>query len=511
LNRFFDENKAGEGHGRRSLRGGLFSMASRGANIVIQIGSSVILARLLTPGDFGLVGMVTAITGFAPVLIDLGTRDAAVQKARITEEEVSALFWLTVGIGGGLALLLALCSPLIAAFYGETELQKIAVVSAITFVISAASCQHLALLRRAMMFKQIAVLEVGSNLVGSVSAVYMAWTGHGYWSLVFKPVVAAVVTLLGVLACCRWVPGIPRLTPGVKEMLGFGLNVTGFTIADYIGRAADRVMIGHQMGKAELGYYDRAFFVYDNTLGLLAISLHSVAVASLSKLRDNIEELKRSWAKALSTLAFYAMPAFALLAVAAQDVIVLVLSEKWLYTGTIVSVLALRGIPHVVERTLGWLHVPAGRSDRWMRWGLIGTSAQLLALFCGLPFGTMGIASAYAISMYLLFIPAIAYAGQPLGIGAKDVIRTVGPQLAGALGCAALGFALRLWVVPDLPRLLRIPLLAAACGVFYLLVVVGLFKVGKPLEVGWTALKEMLPKSLSHSLGLNPARAAKKD
>ena len=95
MNAFFDDNKAQEGHGRKSLRGGLFSMASRGVNILVQVGSSVILARLLSPDDFGLVGMVAAITGFAPVLIDLGTRDAAVQKAKITEEEVSALFWLT--------------------------------------------------------------------------------------------------------------------------------------------------------------------------------------------------------------------------------------------------------------------------------------------------------------------------------------------------------------------------------------------------------------------------------
>src|SRR6185503_749842 len=207
----------------------------------------------------------------------------------------------------------------------------------------------------------------------------------------------AAFTLAAVCFCCRWVPGIPRWTEGVKEMLKFGLNITGFTMTDYVGRAADRVAIGKKGGSVELGYYTQAFFVYDNTLGLLAISLHSVAVASLSKLRDNLAELKRSWAKALSTLAFYAMPAFALLAVTSQDFIVLLLTDKWLYTGMIVSVLALRGIPHVVERTLGWLHVPAGRSDRWMRWGVIGSIAQIIALLCGLPFGTMGVAAAYAI------------------------------------------------------------------------------------------------------------------
>jgi PST family polysaccharide transporter len=279
-------------------------------------------------------------------------------------------------------------------------------------------------------------------------------------------------------------------------------------MTDYIGRSADRFAIGGKGGTTELGYYNQAFFVYDNTLGLLAISLHSVAVASLSKLRDNLAELKRSWAKALSTLAFYAMPAFALLAVTAQDFIVLLLTDKWLYTGMIVSVLALRGIPHVVERTLGWLHVPAGRSDRWMRWGVMGSVAQLLALFCGLPFGTMGVAVAYVITMYLLFVPAIAYAGHPLGIGAKDVIRTVGPQLVGALASALLGFELLYAALGELHPLARLPILILACAALYLVIVVGLFKITHPLGVVRNVVKDMAPKALARVPGLKLAAAA---
>lgn len=513
MNRFFDENKAGEGHGKKSLRGGVFSMASRGVNIFVQLGSTFVLMRyFLTPDDVGLVGMVTVFTGLAPVLIDLGTRDAAVQKSKITREEVSALFWLTMGIGGALGLLLVLCSPLIVAHnHNEPRLQSIAFVSAITFILSAASCQHTALLRRAMMFQEIAVIEVGANVVGSIGAIAMAFAGWHYWALVLKPIIAALFTLAAVCYHCRWVPGIPRLTEGVKEMLRFGLNVTGFTLTDYVGRAADRFAIGGKGGTTELGYYTQAFFVYDNTLGLLAISLHSVAVASLSKLRDNLAELKRSWAKALSTLAFYAMPAFALLAVTAQDFIVLLLTDKWLYTGMIVSVLALRGIPHVVERTLGWLHVPAGRSDRWMRWGVIGSIAQIIALLCGLPFGTMGVAAAYAISMYFLFIPAIAYAGHPLGIGAKDVIRVVGPQLVGALASALFGFELLYAVLGDLHPLLRLPILIVSCLAFYLVIVVGLFKITHPLGVVRNVVKDMAPKALARIPGFKLAVAARKD
>ncbi len=495
--KFFADNQVSSGHGKSSLRGGLFSIVSRLGNVIVQVASTVWVFRVLSVQDVGLVGMVASLTGFAPVLMDLGTRDAAVQKEKITQNEVSALFWLTVVIGAIISILVASCSTLIASFYNQPKLIDIALVSSISFVISAASCQHTALLRRAMMFRELAILEVGANVFGAVGSIAMAMAGMGYWSLVVKPILQAVFTLAAVLWYCRWVPGVPRITEGVKEMLKFGLHVTGFTMVDYVGKAADQVAIGHQRGGAlgaeDLGCYRKAFFIYDNALGLLSVCLHSVAVASLSKLRDNLAELKRSWSVALSTLAFYGMPVFAILAVTGEDCVVLLVGEKWLFAGLIVNILALRGIPHCVERTLGWLHVPAGRADRWARWGIIGTGAHLLALPLGIPFGAIGVAAAYTLTMYFLFIPAIAYAGQPLGIGAKDVLRTVGPQMVGALCTALFGFELLFNFCEDVPRLLRVPLLSVACLAMYFIIVAWLFKVRKPLDVVRKLARDFLP------------------
>jgi PST family polysaccharide transporter len=285
------------------------------------------------------------------------------------------------------------------------------------------------------------------------------------------------------MTACRWWPGIPKITQGVKDMLRFGLNITGFTMADYAGRSVDRIAIGKRSGAEPLGYYQQAVFVYDNVLNLLALSLHPVAVASLSKLTDNPPELKRAWSKAIGTLAFFAMPLFGLLAITADDAIALVLGEKWEFTGFLVSILALRGIPHTIERTLGWLHVPAGRADRWMRWGLIATSIQILALFCGLPFGVLGVVVSYVVAMYLLFIPTIAYAGAPLGIGTRDLLKAIGGPLTGALLMCALGFFMRYFLLQSVHHVARIAILTATCGSLYLIVVVGMFRTLHPLQV----------------------------
>src|SRR5207244_8004738 len=130
----------------------------------------------------------------------------------------------------------------------------------------------------------------------------------------------------------------------------------------------------------------------------------------------------------------------------------------------------------VVERTSGWLHVAAGRPDRWMRWGIIATCAQLAALFSGLPFGPTGVVAAYVLCTYVLFVPAIAYAGRPLGIGGAYLIKAVGPQLVGSLSAAGFGFVLRYTLLAGTQRVERTALLALSYLVVYLVVVIGLFR-----------------------------------
>jgi len=203
----------------------------------------------------------------------------------------------------------------------------------------------------------------------------------------------------------------------------------------------------------------------------------------LSKLRGDVPALKRAWSTALSSLVYFVAPAFVTLAVTGQDLIVLLLGSNWEASGTILSVLALRGVPHAVERTLGWLHVSAGRPDRWRRWGIFNCLATIVALLCGLPFGALGVAAAYTAFMYLLFIPGIVYAGKPLGIGVLDAWKTVGPQVVAALGTAALGFLVRHTILQDTAPLPRLVVLAIVCCAVYLATMSLGFRMTKPLSV----------------------------
>lgn len=493
VSEFFRENTGDADLGKRSLRGGAVGIVSRALNNVVSIGSVLILARLLSPEDYGLVGMVTAFTGYTMMLVSLGTPDIVIQRQSITEGEVSALFWLSLGIGTVSAVLLGVCSPLISRFYGEPRLTMIVLVDAIPFVLTALHCQHSALLRRAMRFPEVCAIELAANVVSAGVAVTMAFCGFAYWALALRPVTMNAFLAAGVWMRCRWLPPRPTITADVKKMVKLGLNITGFTLLDYVGRSADRVAIGYRNGARALGYYQNALSLYENVLDVLVAPLHTVAVAGLSKVTADLEEFRRLWGKALGALLFYAMPAFGLLAVISRDVVVLLLGAKWASAGALLSILALRGIPHSVERTAGWLHVTAGRTDRWVRWGVVATCVQLAALACGLPFGPRGVVTAYVASTFVVFVPAIAYAGRPLGIRTSDVVRVSWRPLTGSVAAVAIGFMLRYTVFPNGSAPLRIAALSLAYIAAYLVIVVGLFRLRAPIGVMLALVRDILP------------------
>jgi PST family polysaccharide transporter len=490
---YFKDHSFEAGHGRRSLRAGAVIVSARVLITVIQLVTFLVLARLLSPEDYGLVGMVTAITVFAPLLVSLGTPDAVVQRARITEKEISALFWISVAVGCSVAVLMAACGPLIARFYGEPRLTWITEVSALTFVVAALSCQHTTLLRRAMKFKELAAVEVGANLLSAGGAITMALYGLEYWALVLRPVLLTSFIALGAWLRCRWVPGRPAMSVGAKEMLRQGLHAAGFLLTNFIAGSSDRIAIGYRSGPIPLGYYQNAIFLYENLSVLLVLSAHNVVVASLGKAQNNLDELRRLWRKALLTLEFYAMPAFGILAVTGQDLIVVLFGSKWSQAGVLISILALRGIPHAVECTMGWLHVAAGRMDRWMRWGFVSMCTQLIALFCGLPYGPIGVAVAFVVCTFITFIPAIAYSGRPLGISVTDVITVVWRPLAASLLAAAIGFTLRFTLLADISAILRIIVLTLAYMIAYVTIVVGFLGERMPLQVLLALVRDALP------------------
>src|SRR6185437_2696113 len=154
----------------------------------------------------------------------------------------------------------------------------------------------------------------------------------------------------------------------------------------------------------------------------------------------------------------------------------ILLGEKWRIAGSLLSIIALRGLFQVIEGSQGWLHLSIGRADRWRNWGIITAVVQVVAVLAGLPFGPKGVAVAIVMTSLLLAVPSIIYAGRPIGIGAALVIRAVGPQLIGAIVVAAAGWWLETTVLTGYSSFARILLSGGFCICLYLAVLVGLFR-----------------------------------
>jgi O-antigen/teichoic acid export membrane protein len=492
---YFEEHKASAELSRRALRSGFISVAMQYGNGVLQIVAAIFLARLLAPEDFGLVAIVMVLTSFAPWLIDFGLGDVTTQRSTITRGQISSLFWFSTGLGLTIAAVVAACSPAIAWIYRDPRLEPIALYTAITFVMYGVSNLHVALLRRTMQFGEIARVQLLGSLVGVTVAIGMAFLGFGYWALVMRPIANALCVAIGAWTVCRWRPGIPVFDDDVKSMLGFGLSVVGAAVAYAVSKAADRMGLGLFYPPEIVGYYQNAALLYDYSIVLALSQLHTVGSAALSKLQANPEALREKYEAALSALAFFVMPTAAILSVTAQDVTVLLLGEKWRAAGSLLSIIALRGIFQVVEGSQGWLHLAIGRADRMRNWGVVTVSAQIAAVLAGLPFGPEGVAAATVIAFILIAIPAIVYAGRPIDIGARLVIRATGQQLIGAVITAAAGWWLKTTVLVDFPSLIRIILLSCFCVSIYVMIVVGLFRLIRPIKIAAKVIQDQLQRN----------------
>ena len=279
----------------KTIRGGLARLFAVGTGFLLRLGSLIILARLLSPKDFGLVGMVTAFTGFLGVFRDFGLSSAAVQRTTITEEQMSTLFWINILLGLLLMAVAFAMAPAIAAFYRNPQLFWVTAVLASGFLFNAAGIQHSALLQRQMRFTALAMISVVSSIVAIAIGISGARAGYGYWALVVMTVASPLVATIGVWLSTGWIPGIPRRRTGIRSMMHFGGTLTLNGVVAYVAYNAEKVMIGRFWGADAIGIYGRAQQLINIPTDNLNSAVGEVAFSALSQLQDDPIRLKSYW------------------------------------------------------------------------------------------------------------------------------------------------------------------------------------------------------------------------
>lgn len=415
------------------MRGGAITMSGQGMRFLLQVASTMALARLLTPADFGLVAMVTAITGFLSLYKDLGLSMATVQRTEIDHTEVSTLFWVNVLVSVLLAVLVVCLSPLVAWLYREPSLLGITVAMAAGFILSGLGVQHAALLQRQMRFGSLTLIDLTSFALGVGAGIGLAVYGAGYWALVAMPLVTSGSATVGYWFRARWRPGRPRWGPGVKGMLAFGGYLTGFNTVNYLSRNLDNVLIGWRWGAAPLGLYSRAYQLLLLPLQQINQPTTNVMIPALSRLQNERERYRRAYLEVLEKMNLLTLPLIALLVGTADWVVDVFLGPQWHGAAGIFVWLSIAALAQPVTNTTGWLFITQRRTRDMFVWGLVGSGLSIASFVVGLPYGPKGVAAAYAVSGLLIRTPLVIwYVGRKGPVSAGDIYRaSIRPWFVG--------------------------------------------------------------------------------
>lgn len=416
----------------KSIRGGVARLFGQGASFVLRLGFMVIMARLLDPSDFGLVAMVTAVTGIYELFTTAGLSLASVQKSEISHGQISALFWINLAVGGILGLLCLVTAPLLAAFYGEPRLIGVTLVLGLGFFLNAAGVQHSALMQRQLRYVELTAMDLGAQILGCAVAIVLALNGLGYWSLAIGAVTTPATMTASLWLVSRWTPGRPRRDASIRPMLNFGATITMNGLLVYFAYNIDKVLIGRYWGADILGLYSRVYQLINIPASNVNTAAGSVVFPSLSRLQADTRKLSSYFLKAYTLSISLSIPAIVFGAVFAEDVVRIVLGEKWTGAATMFRLLAPAAMVQAIINPLSWLLLSVSLHRRSLWVSLVIAPLVITSVLIGLPYGASGIAAAYSATMVIWFIPHVLWCLR--GTMVKPIeffITTSRPLLAG--------------------------------------------------------------------------------
>jgi PST family polysaccharide transporter len=397
--------------------------------LVLTFTSGILLARLLTPTDFGLIAMVSTSVAFIAVIQDLGINQATIQREAISKAQMSALFWLSAGVSAFLALVLAASAPIVAWFFGDPRLVKLTVVFSIMIVLVGFQSQQIALLNRQMRFKALAAVDVLAAASSAVIGVTLAWQTGSYWALFAASLTSTLVSLVCAWAFSGWKPGRPSFEGDFKEIFHFGAGVSGFNILAYFGRNADNLLIGRFYGSDQLGLYDRAYKLLLFPLYQVLGPLGRVMLPTLARLQTDPERYRNAYIECITLVMMLSQPGLVCMCVFAEELFLLLLGPHWVPAAPIFRWLGVCALLQVMTWTVGWLYLSQGRGGDYFRLGLFGSLITVASFIAGLPWGPIGVAAAYTVSEYLLRLPLFLWsAGQRGPVTTRDLWINAAPH-----------------------------------------------------------------------------------
>jgi O-antigen/teichoic acid export membrane protein len=422
--------------GEGPVSGAAVMITGKIANFAVAFVSLAIVARILSPADYGLVAMVASATAFFSIFSDFGLSLVTVQRPHLSAQQLSTLFWINVGFGLLLGLLAAALGPALVWFYGDARLLAVALALALVFPVAALGTQHEAILKRNMKFRRLASVRLFSSVVSAGAGIAAALLGWGYWALVVQPLAQAAAGTLMVWMAVRWAPARPTRCEGLRGMLGFGGALTAHGMIGYFANNLDNILIGRFWGDVVLGLYATSYNLMMRPISLAGYGVGEAAIPALSRAAVKPDGLPPAFRQMLAVSCVLGLPMFVVGVIWPDDIVRTLLGPKWMDATAIVPWLFLAGLARMLMVPTGWVYVASGRPKRMLAWQLMWTPFVVLSFVIGLPHGALGVAASYAVVTCLGLGPSYAFCFRGSNIRLSDVFVTLLAPAICAVGSA---------------------------------------------------------------------------
>lgn len=416
--------------GRKTVRGGAVTVMYQVLKQTLGIAETIVMSRLLLPEQSGLINMVIIVTGFIGLFNDLGLSSATIQREDIDHDKVNTLFWINVAMGMLLALITAGLAPVIAWFYDEPRLLPITLVIALGFFFGGLTVQHRALLKRQLRISALVKIDLVATIIGIATGITSALLlppEQRHWAIVASFLVQMPIEITGLWLMCRWRPSRPAIAKGIRSMVMFGGNLTGFQLINYLARNVDNLLIGKFFGPESVGLYNKAYALLLLPLRRVNTPLSAVAVPALSRLVNEPARYRHAYQRIASTACVVTMPLVAFMMMTSDWLIPFVLGRQWSEASTMFTLLGISGMVEPFTYTSGWLFVTQGRGREQLRWGLISTVLTITGIVAGLSWGPVGVAAGYGIAGLIRTPLLFWYVGRNSIVTTRDLYRGIAP------------------------------------------------------------------------------------
>jgi len=418
-------NKKSDNIAESAIKGIFWIGSGQVIKQIVGILTYVLLVRLLTSDDFGVMSMVMVFVGFSMLFVEFGIGTAIVHRQDLSEIALCSAFWINLGAATVLALLLAAASPIIAWVYHKPELSPFLVALSLTLLLSGLQVIPKALLQRKLHFYPIARAEVIASTTAASCTIFLAWQGFGVWSLVAQPLVGNAMLLVMYGIGASWFPRFVFNWPEVKSYIHYSSDVFATNVLDYLNRNADDFIIGKFIGSSQLGYYALSYQIMLYPLQQVSFIIVRVLFPSLSQLQNDIPRFRNMYLKAIATISLITFPMMFGLFSLAEDFITVVFGKDWLDMLDVLRIFCVLGMSQSVATTLGTIYLSTGNTRLMFKLNMVSTPIFIVGFLAGVPWGIAGVATSCTVISMVMYTVSIFIAFRIVGMPVLDFFRVL--------------------------------------------------------------------------------------